>query len=136
MVEEKRKIPYGFYIIWILSLTGILIISAVFLYLGLSNLGKSTGESILNIVMGIAGMGIAAKVGYDMLRARMSFREEVFEVLTELRCENCGEKILREFKEGDYVGKVSGEIKCPKCQNSLSIMAIYSKTPKGKEKKY
>ncbi|MEM3371216.1 MAG: hypothetical protein QXO55_01185 [Candidatus Korarchaeum sp.] len=136
VADGKRKVPYGFYIIWILSLAGILIISTVFLYLGLSNLSGSTGESILNIVMGVAGLGIAAKVGYDMLRARVSFKEEVFEVLTELRCGNCGEKISREFREGDYVGKILAETRCPKCQNSLSIIAIYSRTPKGKEKKY
>lgn len=136
MPEEKRKIPYGFYIIWMLSLAGILIISIVFLYLGISNLSGSTiGESALNIIMGIAGLGIAAKVGYDMFRTRMSFREEAFEVLTELLCMECGERFSRPFKEGDYVGKISEE-KCPKCQGYSSIAVIYSKTPKGKEKKY
>lgn len=136
MAEEKRKVPYGFYLIWILSLAGILIISTVFLYLGLSNLSETTGESILNTIMGIAGLGIAAKVGYDMFRARISLKEEVFEVLTELKCENCGEKISREFKEGDYVGKLSEDTRCPKCRSTPYIVAIYSRTPRGKEKKY
>ncbi len=135
MSDGKKKVPYGFYIIWVLSLAGILIISTVFLYLGLSNLKEITGESFLNIIMGIAGLGIAAKVGYDMFKARISLKEEAFEVLTELLCVICGEKILREFKEGDYVGKVSEDV-CPKCQSSPSIVAIYSRTPKGKEKRY
>ncbi|RDD53727.1 MAG: hypothetical protein BA066_02845 [Candidatus Korarchaeota archaeon NZ13-K] len=136
MPEEKRKAPYGFYVIWTLSLAGILIISIVFLYMGISGLNQSTGESILNIIMGIAGLGIAARVGYDMFRARMSFKEEAFEVLTELYCESCGEKMVREFREGDYVGKLSEDDRCPKCQRSPSIAAIYSRTPKGKEKRF
>lgn len=136
MPEEKRKIPYGFYVIWLLSLAGILIISMVFLYLGINSMGGSNiGESVLNIVMGIAGLGIAAKVGYDMFRTRMSFKEETFEVLTELLCDECGEKFSRSFREGDYVGKPS-EDKCPKCQSYSFVVAIYSRTPKGKEKKY
>jgi hypothetical protein len=135
--EEKKKIPIGFYLLWIASLTGILIISLVFLYLGFTSLrGGNMGESFLNIVMGIAGLGIAAKVGYDMLRTRMSFKEEIFEVLSELMCESCGEKLIRDFKEGDYVGAVSEGDKCPKCQRPALIVSIYSRTPKGKEKKY
>jgi hypothetical protein len=137
MSEEKKKVPIGFYLLWIASLAGILIISVVFLYLGLTSLsGGNMGESILNVVMGIAGLGIAAKVGYDMLRTRMSFKEETFEVLSELKCGNCGEKIVREFKEGDFVGAVSEGDKCPKCQQPALIANIYSRTPKGKEKKY
>jgi len=137
MSEEKKKIPIGFYLLWIASLAGILIISVVFLYLGFMSLsGGNMGESILNVIMGIAGLGIAAKVGYDMFRARVSFKEEAFEVLSELKCENCGEKIVRNFKEGDFVGAVSEEDKCPKCQQPALIVSIYSRTPKGKEKKY
>lgn len=135
MVEEKRKVPYGFYIIWVLSLAGILVISTLFLYLGLSNFERSTGDSFLNIIMGIAGLGIAAKVGYDMFKARISLKEEAFEVITELRCLSCGENLSREFMEGDYVGKMA-DARCPRCENPLSVVAIYSRTPKGKEKRY
>mgnify|MGYP000265218409 CR=1 FL=1 len=45
-------------------------------------------------------------------------------VKTELFCPNCELKILREFKEGDYVFKRTEE-KCKRCGTPLIISAIY-----------
>lgn len=51
-------------------------------------------------------------------------------VVTVLRCPKCGYKKIREFREGDYVGKIVDE-KCPKCNVSLVIDAIYEENIMG-----
>ena len=55
-------------------------------------------------------------------------------IKTELICLGCGLKEIRDFKEGDYVGKVTDE-KCRRCGNSLKINLIYSIETKKKRRK-
>lgn len=46
-------------------------------------------------------------------------------IKTELICLECGLKEVRDFKEGDYVSKITEE-KCKKCGKPLKINLIYS----------
>ncbi|MDK2372695.1 MAG: hypothetical protein QI197_04885 [Candidatus Korarchaeota archaeon] len=133
--SNKKGAPTGFYLFWIASMVGIVLISVLFFYMGFSSLQEgNTNDAILNIVMGVAGMGIAVKVAYDMAKARLAYQEEHQEIFTELHCTNCGRKMLRTFKEGDFVGKLSTDDKCPKCGSSMLIVSIFAKTPKQKAK--
>ncbi len=134
MPEEKKKISFGFYAFWAASMIGIVLISLLFFYLGMQSLeSNKMNDALLNILMGIAGIGIAAKVAYDMAKARLAFQEEKQEVLTELHCPKCGRKMLRPFKEGDYVGKIAQD-KCPLCSTQMVIVSIFAKAPKQKKK--
>lgn len=131
--EKKGGTPMGFYLFWMASMVGIILISLLFIYLGYSSLGKGNmNDAILNLVMGVAGMGIAAKVAYDMAKARIAFREERQEIYTELHCTSCGRKMLRSFKEGDVIGKLSLDDRCPKCGSPMLIVSIFAKSPKAK----
>ena len=55
-------------------------------------------------------------------------------IKTELICSGCGLKEIREFKEGDYVGKLTDE-KCRRCGNLLKINLIYSIETKKEKRK-
>lgn len=55
-------------------------------------------------------------------------------VKTELICLECGLKEIREFKEGDYVSKITDE-KCKRCGGLLKINLIYSIETKKEGKK-
>lgn len=59
-----------------------------------------------------------------------SKKEAEKRIVTVLRCPRCGYKKTREFKEGDYVGKIVDE-KCPKCDARLVIDAIYEESIMG-----
>ncbi len=134
MSEDKKRISFGFYAFWAASMVGIVLISLLFFYLGIQSLeSNDMNNALLNILMGIAGIGIAIKVAYDMAKARLAFQEEKQDVLTELHCPKCGRKMLRPFKEGDYVGKVAQD-KCPQCGTSMVIVSIFAKVPKQKKK--
>lgn len=49
------------------------------------------------------------------------------EIKVQLLCEKCGFKEIRDFKEGDYISKKSGE-KCEKCGGDMYIDIIYTIT--------
>jgi len=71
-------------------------------------------------------------IAYMVAMSVFSRRKEVKvrKTFTLLKCQNCDYKKEREFKEGDYVGKVEGE--CPQCEGPLVIYAIYDKEEKLK----
>ncbi len=52
-------------------------------------------------------------------------------ILTKIVCASGNHSEVREFKEGDYVGKEVG--KCPKCGSPLLIVAVYSEVQSVKE---
>ncbi len=71
-------------------------------------------------------------VAYMVAMSVFSRRKElkVRKTYTLLKCLRCDYKSQREFKEGDYVGKIDGE--CPKCEGPLVVYAIYDKEEKLK----
>jgi len=52
-------------------------------------------------------------------------------ILTKIMCAGGNHSEVREFKEGDFVGKEVG--KCPKCGSPLFIVAVYSEAQTLKE---
>lgn len=65
----------------------------------------------------------------DASRRKRKFRIELPRIKTELICVSCGLKEIRDFKEDDYISKMTGE-KCKKCGDELRISAIYTPPPK------
>jgi len=59
-----------------------------------------------------------------------SKKEPEKRIVTLLRCPSCGYTKTREFREGDFVGKVTEE-KCPKCGENMVIDAIYEESLAG-----
>lgn len=49
-----------------------------------------------------------------------------------LKCTVCDNKVERNYKEGDYVTKLT-EDKCPKCSNPMYIKMIYVIIPKPQQ---
>ncbi len=60
-----------------------------------------------------------------VLKPRPSEEKKVEKTVTVLRCYDCGYQVEREFRKGDYVGKLVG--KCPRCGAPLYVHAIYVK---------
>ena len=50
---------------------------------------------------------------------------------TRLECLNCGYRVEREYRRGDYIGKVEG--KCPKCGSPLVVTAVYEERVEEKQ---
>ncbi len=44
--------------------------------------------------------------------------------VTEIRCNDCDFKEIRDFKKGDYILKTVEEA-CPKCQTGMTIEGVY-----------
>ena len=54
----------------------------------------------------------------------MRQRRQVKPVIrTRVECLNCGYRVEREYKRGDYIGKIEGT--CPKCGSQMVIVAVY-----------
>jgi len=64
----------------------------------------------------------------DIFRKRRLFTIYKPIVKTELFCKRCDIKIIRDFKEGDYIFKVTDE-RCKKCGEPMIILAIYDVSP-------
>ncbi len=134
MPEEKSKIPTSAYLIWIVALVATLLVSLLLIYMGIDSFTKNDlANGAFNMLMGVAGIGIAIKLAYDLSKMKLAYEEEKQEFLTELKCTACGRKMLRPFREGDYVGKVSGEDRCPQCDSSMVLTAIFARTPSKKK---
>lgn len=84
--------------------------------------------SIIPVVLTVA---VVAVLFYVVSRDLKSMTTASGRVITEyvtLRCPSCGYVKVREFRIGDYVGKVDEEEKCPNDGSGLVIIGI------GKEK--
>ena len=58
---------------------------------------------------------------------------EDIKVLTEIKCRNCNDVEIRDFKRGDFVFKTMP--KCPKCANERYISSVFSLPPEDKNEK-
>ena len=55
------------------------------------------------------------------------------EIRVQVVCRNCGFKVIRNFREGDYISKIVDE-KCEKCGGEMIVDLIYAIQPKEKTK--
>jgi hypothetical protein len=79
----------------------------------------------LSFVYTIAGMFVMA-MGFTLLTSRSKQKEKKPPppTVTEIRCNSCDFKEIRDFQKGDYVLKPV-ETTCPKCQSAMTIEGIY-----------
>lgn len=61
---------------------------------------------------------------YIMIKTQPKKSEERYVTRTIVKCLKCGYEEKRDFKEGDFVGKIEGN--CPKDDGTLVIRLIYS----------
>jgi len=77
------------------------------------------------ILLGLMLILIFILTMMDSTRRRRRFRFELPKIKTELKCVSCGLKEIRDFKQGDYISRLTGE-KCKRCGGDLIILAIYT----------
>ncbi len=127
-LKEKQNL-IGAYLLWVAIIVVISLISLAFIYLGWDSLLQQ--QDYVNgpfyLLMGIAGLGIAGKIAYDMGKIRAQKEELEQKIYTHLQCVNCGKELEREFREGDFIGRIAPNDKCPKCGSPMRVMAIYTR---------
>lgn len=87
-------------------------------------IAMSTNDS-LSFVWSFVGMIVMA-MGFAMLTSRSKQKEKKPPppTVTEIRCNSCDFKEIRDFQKGEYVLKPV-EATCPKCQSAMTIEGIY-----------
>ncbi|MFX1482874.1 MAG: hypothetical protein ACFFCP_06765 [Promethearchaeota archaeon] len=102
------------------------IIGLAFAAAGFFILWTSMGTSdSLSLLWSFVGMFVMA-MGFALLTSgsRQKEKKPPPPTVTEIRCNSCDFKEIRDFKKGDYVLK-SVEAACPKCQSAMTIEGVY-----------
>ncbi|MHA1821366.1 MAG: hypothetical protein ACTSVC_12900 [Promethearchaeota archaeon] len=81
--------------------------------------GKSGGGSNWSI-LGFTLLCIASSLMVPEKKEEKLVRQ----TLSNLKCEQCGKVLIRDYKEGDYIFKRVG--KCPECKGTMYVSEIYS----------
>ncbi len=86
--------------------------------------GMGTNDA-LSYVWSFVGMFVMA-MGFALLTSgsRQKEKKPPPPTVTEIRCDSCDFKEIRDFQKGDYVLKLV-EATCPKCQNAMTIEGVY-----------
>lgn len=85
--------------------------------------GMSTTD-VLSFVWSFIGI-IVMGFGFALLTAsRTAVKKPPPPTVTEIRCNSCDFKEIRDFKKGDYVLMSIGNV-CPKCQSAMTIEGVY-----------
>jgi len=80
--------------------------------------------TVLSYVYSILGL-IIMSIGFALLTAGRPKEEKLPPpTVTEIRCNDCDFKEIRDFKKGDYILKPV-EDACPKCQTGMTIEGVY-----------
>ena len=93
-------------------------------------MGFHRGVSILSINDYLVLFGLIIILAlvftiFDSTKKRRRFRFELPQIKTELICVSCGLREIRNFKEDDYISKITDE-KCKKCGGNLKVHLIYA----------
>lgn len=69
---------------------------------------------------------ICMSVGFSLLTAgrQQKERKPAPPTVTEIQCDKCDFKEIRDFQKGDFILKPL-ESRCPKCDGSMTIQGIY-----------
>ena len=96
--------------------------------------GMTSPTDTLSMVYTFGGMIVLA-MGFTLLTSRGKQKEEKPPppTVTEIRCNSCDFKEIRDFQKGDYVLKPV-EITCPKCQSAMTIEGVYMVREEPEEK--
>ncbi len=111
------------------KLIGIVLAAAGFLLLffGINE------TSVMSYVYSFLGLIVMA-LGFALLTAGRPKEEKLPPpTITEIKCNNCDFKEIRDFKKGDYILKTVEEA-CPKCQTGMTIEGVYMIREEPKEK--
>ncbi|MFW9964157.1 MAG: hypothetical protein ACFFCX_11370 [Candidatus Sifarchaeia archaeon] len=86
--------------------------------------GMGTNDA-LSLFYSFIGMFVMA-MGFALLTSGRQQKEEKPPppTVTEIRCNSCDFKEIRDFQKGDYVLKAV-EATCPKCQSAMTIEGVY-----------
>ncbi|TFH09926.1 MAG: hypothetical protein E4H14_03575 [Candidatus Thorarchaeota archaeon] len=94
------------------------IVGFILLFFGMND------PSVMSYVYSLLGL-IVMSLGFALLTAGRPKEEKLPPpTVTEIRCNSCDFKEIRDFKKGDYVLK-SVEDACPKCQTGMTIEGVY-----------
>ena len=87
--------------------------------------GMNSPTDPLSLVYTFAGMFVLA-MGFTLVTSRGKKKEKTPPppTVTEIRCNICDFKEIRDFQMGDYVLKPV-ETSCPKCQSAMTIEGVY-----------
>ena len=89
--------------------------------------------SVLSYVYSFLGL-LVMSIGFALLTAGKPKEEKTPPpTVTEIRCNDCDFKEIRDFKKGDYILKAVEEV-CPKCQKGMTIEGVYIIREEPKEK--
>jgi len=87
--------------------------------------GMDPNVGSLSFVLFVVGL-VVMSVGFGLLTAGKK-KEEVkasLPTVTEIRCNGCDFKEIRDYEKGDYILKPL-EPKCPKCSGKMTIEGVY-----------
>jgi len=87
--------------------------------------GMDPSVGSLSFVLFVVGL-VVMSVGFGLLTARKQKKEEKASLptVTEIRCNGCDFKEIRDYEKGDYILKPL-EMKCPKCSGKMTIEGVY-----------
>ena len=67
---------------------------------------------------------VMSGIGYMRKKSRMVVEDTPLRIITTITCVNRDYNIEREFREGDFIGKIEGQ--CPRCGSEMVIDKIYA----------
>jgi len=92
----------------------LIIVGALFIYIGI------TPDQVTNFIIGFSLICL----GSSLIQIQKKPAEPIRQTLTILKCSSCDTIKVRNYQNGDYVFKRSGN--CDKCNETLIIHQIYS----------
>ncbi len=136
--EEEREGPtLAATALMILMSLGLAAFSLIIIYYGVRTGSRAETPGMdawFQVLFGVTGLMLSLKMVYDVLRMKISPEEEEPTMISRLQCVECGHWTEREFKQGEYVGLLTGE-RCPKCGGEMFVAAIYAKRPRKQAKR-
>jgi len=87
--------------------------------------GMDPSAGGLSFVFFIVGL-VVMSVGFSLLTAGRKKKEVTpsLPTVTEIRCNGCDFKEIRDYEKGDYILKPL-EANCPKCSGKMTIEGVY-----------
>jgi hypothetical protein len=80
---------------------------------------------LIAIVIGLLAYLIKSSLDYSKERKEIMEKENMpMKIITVASCQQNDYTMEREFREGDFIGKIDGT--CPKCGSQMIITKIYS----------
>ena len=133
MGEEENSQGKRSPLILLAVISVILIVSVVFLVFAFAEFASGTGlgNGLWLAVIGIIGLVVSTYGVSVLFQARKAVPPLILKpqkVFTEVLCQKCGFKNVRDFQRGDYI--LQDIETCPKCNEKMVIDSIYREAKK------